>query len=478
MAHDDGTANGGAGRTSDHIGAEHYAYLLRGAMQPGEMLQRIHRHVLDGCATCREGWEGLVSGQRRDLRELLAAFDEPIPWSSAPPPPTPLAKPSRYESAFSAQARNLAREAQRLAEDRRVASRQLAELLALPAGERVRAIEHSRTRWRSPAFAHLLVEEARERVRRSTREARELLDLVNVVLLWTPGAHRAEWARSLKVRAEAHRANVSRVAGDLPAAERAFLALRRRLRLESVADPGVDAEVASLEASLRWDQRRYAEAVELLDGAVLVYEAVGEREGLARVLIKRASVVQGLDRGEDALADLARARGLLDPKAQTFLYLCTIVAEAALLLDEERPEEAERLLAETGGAFAAARETWWTLRFQHLEGRTALGRGDLGRAERRLGEAREGFLAQGLPQDTANASLDLALVHLHQGRTEEVHRLCAEIAPYFQGCGVERDALATLALFACATTADAAALAAALRRHLAGAVARATPPPS
>jgi len=480
MAEDDGTANDWPSKTADHIGSEHYAYLLRGAMLPGEMLQRIHRHVLDGCATCREGWEGLVSGQRRDLRDLLAGFDEPIPFDPTPPPSTPLTKPSHYESAFSAQATNLAREAQRLAGDQRRARRQLGELLALPPGKRERAIQRSQKRWRTPAFAHLLVEEARERVRRSPREARELLDLVHPVLLWIPDAHGAEWARTLLVRAEAHRANVLRVAGDLPAADRLFVALRRRLRLEPVVDPGVDAEVASLEASLRWDQRRYADAAELLDGAVLVSEAVGEREGLARALIKRASVVQCMDRSEEALADLARARGLLDPREESFLYLFTVVGTVPLLLDEGRPEEAERLLAEAEGAFAAAREPWWALRLRYLEGRAALARGDLLRAERRLGEARDGFLGQALPQDTANASLDLALVHLHQGRTEDVRRLCREIAPYFQGCGVERDALAALALFVNATTADAAALAAGLRRHLAAAAVarRAAPPPS
>jgi tetratricopeptide (TPR) repeat protein len=486
MREDDGTPTGSAGGTSwstgdtEHVGVEHYVYLLRGAMKPGELLQRIHRHVLDGCATCREAWDGLVSGQRRDLRELLAGYDEAIPFDSTPPPPTPLTRPSPYETAFSTRARTLARAAQRLAEDRRQARRQLAELLAIPAGRRERVIERAQNRWRTPAFAHLLVEEARERVRRSPREAQELLDLVHPVLLWTPGAHGTDWAQALLVRAEAHRANALRVAGDLPAAERRFLALRRRLRVEPVADPAVDAEVASLEASLRADQRRDVDAVELLDGAVIVYEAVSEREGLARVLIQRAAVLQDLDRGEEALGDLDRARGLLDPREQSFLYLFTVVGTVPLLLDEGRPEEAEQLLAEAERTVAAAREPWWGLRFRYLAGRAAFALGELGQAEIRLREARDGFLAQGLPQDTANASLDLALVHLHQGRTAEVRRLCREIAPYFEGCGVERDALAILALFARATAADAAALAAELRRHLerAATARRAAPPPS
>jgi hypothetical protein len=64
----------------------------------------------------------------------------------------------------------------------------------------------------------------------------------------------------------------------------------------------VEAELASLEASLRRDQRRYEEAAVLLDRAALLYEEEGEAEGLARVLIKRADIHQPANRRRKALA--------------------------------------------------------------------------------------------------------------------------------------------------------------------------------
>lgn len=289
-----------------------------------------------------------------------------------------------------------------------------------------------------------------------------------------------ETSRRQHRRNEAHRANALRVAGDLPAAERLFGDVRRRLANAPLADSAVYAEVASLEASLRWDQARREEALTLLDQGVLIYQEVGEREGLARVLIQRASIAQQLERPDEALADLERARGLVDPQEQTFLYLFTVVGSAPILLDVERYEEAERVLLEAEEAFEAAIEPWWALRFRHFKGRAALGRGELERAEQLLEGAREGCADQQLPHDAAAISLDLALVYLHQGRTANVRRLCREIASIFQARGVDRGALASLALFQKATVVDAAALAqvAELRRYLRAALPAPGGPPA
>lgn len=451
-----------------HVALEHYLLLFRGKMTPGEMLKRIHRHVLEGCESCREGWNELVEGQRVDIGELLAGLNEPIPFDSTPPADTPVLKPSPYESAFSAAARRVTDAADRLAKEKRHARRELKTLLAIAPAKRRQAIVTSKTSFRSPALANLLVEEARERVRSSWQEAIELLELANKVVVWSADGPTSTWGRSLLVRIEAHRANARRVAGDLGDAERRFRTVRHHLAVDPIADPSLDAEVASLEASLRADQARLDEAITLLDQAVLIYQEVEEREGLARVLIKRASVAQEFERHEQALADLERARGLVDPRKQGFLYLFTVVGSAPILLDLERYEEAEQMVVDAEESFTATAEPWWSLRLRYFRGRAALGRGDLERASDLLGDARQGLLDQELPHDAAAASLHLALVYLHQGRTADVRRLCREIAPIFQGCGVERTALASLALFEQATAADAVALiqVAELRRHL------------
>jgi tetratricopeptide (TPR) repeat protein len=461
-----------------HVGLDQYLLLFRGRMTSGEMLKRIHRHLLAGCESCRAGWDELVEAERADIGELLAGQTEPIPFDPTPPADTPILQPSPYESAFSAAAKRVTEAADRLARDKRHARRELTALLALPAEKRRRSIARAKTSFRSPALANLLVEEARERVRSSWQEAIELLELARRIVVWSTDGPTSTWGRSLMLRVQAHRANAHRVGGDLGEAERRFRSVRHHLAVDPIADPSLDAEVASLEASLRWDQARHQEAATLLDQAVLIYQEVGEREGLARVLIQRASIAQQLERADQALADLERARGLVDPRTPEFLYLLIVVGSAPILLDLERYEEAERVLADAEGAFAATAELWWAFRFRYFQGRVALGRGELERAADLLGDARQGLLEQELPHDAAAASLHLALVHLHQGRTARVRGLCREIAPIFQGCGVEHAALASLALFEQATAADAAAIeqVAQLSRHLRAARAGRRPP--
>lgn len=440
-----------------HLTPEVYAMILDGTLPPRTLARALHEHLREICSTCADEWAA--------ARALGLV------------PPVPEERPRELQGgavrsavAFSPEARRLEASARRVRSTRRQAQKELSLLLARRPERREEAIINARRRYRSRAFVELLIERGGELVRSAPRQAEHLFDLAQVSLLWAPGGLDSDWGRSLQVRAEAQRANSLRVAGDLNAAEQAFAAVRRRLAAVPLDDSTIYGEVASLEASLLWDQKRRDEAVVVLDQAVLVFQDAGDREGLARALIKRASVQREIDRFDDALAGLARARNLLDREEHTFLYLCAVVAEAPILLDLGRHEEAERVLAEAGDAFEAVQEPWWALRFRYLLGRAALGRGDLDRAELLLAEARQGFLDQGLPQDTANASLDLALVHLHQGRTAEVRRLCSETVPYFRACGLGRDALAALTLFQRSTAADAAALArlAELRRHLSG----------
>lgn len=458
---------------ADHVGLEHYLAVRRGKEGAGELLRRMHRHVLEGCPECRRQWEALVGEEKADLGELLAGERGEVPFDPAPPPPRAgrPARLARYATAFSSAAEKVNEAATALQWERTMAQRNLAKLLSYAPSQRRAALRRSRQRFRSPALAMHLVQEARTRVRRSPAEALELLNLVRPVLEIIPGALGQEWAVGLELVASALRANALRVSGDLNAADRAFRDTRRMLARAELADPApIEAEVASLEASLRRDQRRYDEAAVLLDRAVLLYEAEGETEGLARALIQRADIRQLFEQHEAALVDLEQARGLVHHERQPFLHLLAVVSSVPTLLDIGRARDAERVLA-MAAANPATGEPWWRLRILHLRGRIALALLDLERAAHLLTGVREGSIELGLPYDTAAATLELAVVALYQGDTRRVRELAREIAPLFEGCGVVREALAALALFEKAKRADAPALAlaAALRRHLAAA---------
>lgn len=68
--------------------------------------------------------------------------------------------------------------------------------------------------------------------------------------------------------------------------------------------------------------------------------------------------------------------------------------------------------------------------------------------------ARDGFLAEGIPYDTALVALELALLYAEQGRSAELKRLAAELVPVFASGQIHREALAALAFFRQAVEAE------------------------
>jgi tetratricopeptide (TPR) repeat protein len=431
-----------------HLTGDLLRLAIAGELPPGTLSRALHRHLLEACPGCAREW-----------REAVPRLAEAAPRA---------ADAGRAALPGGGDARELARQARAVSRARTVARRDLLRLLRTPPESWRQMVADSRSRFRSRATVELVVAHGRELTRSDPHLAAELLAFVPQLLLWAPGGLESDWARDLAVRAEARRANAVRVTGDLAAADRLFELARRRLAAKPAADRTVYAEVASLEASLRRDERRYEEAGSLLDRAVFLSNEAGDREGVARALIQRAEIGQHFERHDEALADLARARELLDADQQPFLYLLAVCSAAPTLLDLGRPAEAEHLLLQAEAA-AVAVEPWWALRIRYLKGRAAHLKGDRDRAIQLLGEARRGFVAQKLPYDVAAVSLDLALVHLDRGAAREAARLARQIAPVFRAVGVEREALATLRVFQQATAEEARRHLAALRQHLAAA---------
>ena len=61
--------------------------------------------------------------------------------------------------------------------------------------------------------------------------------------------------------------------------------------------------------------------------------------------------------------------------------------------------------------------------------------------------ARDGFLEKYMAFDAALVSLDLAVVYLRAGRTEEVRSLAEAMIPIFKSQEIHREALAALVMF-------------------------------
>jgi hypothetical protein len=138
---------------------------------------------------------------------------------------------------------------------------------------------------------------------------------------------------------------------------------------------------------------------------------------------------------------------LIDPEREPRLLLCARHTRVFYIADLGRFQEAQRLYFEARPLYRSFNEPWVQNRRKWVRGKIAKGLGQLRQAETQLLSARDGFLAEGIPYDTALVSLELALLYAEQGRTEDLKRLSAEMVPVFASRHIHREALAALTFF-------------------------------
>ncbi len=467
--------------TASHLSPELLRLVLEGELPPKSLARLALLHVTELCPECRRAWESFKASPPAAAGELEA------PAAEAPAPPPP----GRYDEAFARAAAVFAAHAGHRAPGDAPAGSPDAppaalveELLALPAAERLCRVEAPQSRFRGRGLVEALLEASFAHRRRDPAEARERAALAAAVLEATPGARAAageeapEWAQALSVRALAYTANADRCAGDLAAADSLLRHVRARLARFPLNDAALHAEVSSLEASLRLDQRRLPEAEALLDRAVLLYREAGEPRQVAKVCIQQGAVHRLRSELDEAAGRLREALRLLAGDAgDDALRRDAVVNLALVLCDADQPAAARDLLEDHRPLIAADADEWMRLRCRWVEGRVALALGESSGAADALAEVRRGFLHRGEAFNAALVGLDLAMLHLAAGRGADVRHLAAEMAPVFLRLEVEPPAAASLVLFQRAAAAEELTLEAVrrLRRQLLAARRAASP---
>lgn len=326
----------------------------------------------------------------------------------------------------------------------RAARRDLQEILGLEPGERIARIGRARSRFRGVTLAALLLDEAKRHMPAAPGTVYELAEVAVAVLLRTPDV---SGLYDVFVRALAYRANAQRARGDLLEAASTIRKARDLMRTHGATDPLVYAEVDWIEGALAKDQRRFQEAEELLVRAVNLFALAGPKEQAAQSLLTLGLLYYDRDDFGKAIAVTRSAVDMLDPEQEPRTYLCARYNLALFLADSGNHRAAAEELQQDEALYRSFPDLWTSLRQRWLQGKIALGLGDLKGAERHLTTARTGFIAEGIGYDAAMVSLDLALVYVQEGRTGEVKHLAEEMHQIFAGGGVHREAVATLVLF-------------------------------
>ena len=387
---------------------------------------------LDSIATNLE--RSLAAAGRSAAATLLASLTEPVePWERKGPP----------------------------AEADRVLAACLWEVLApLAPGERRLLVEKS-PEFQTWALAERLCHESEEAASDDAELALELADLALRAAELAPGEE--PWRLRLTGYCLGFVASARRVRNDQRAAEEAFARARQHWQEGETGDPArllAEWRLLDLEASLRRDQRRFAESLELSDRAL----AVAPPEAAARILVKKAVAFEHLGEPERAIATLRQAASLIDDQPEPRLLFALRFNLATNLCHLDHHAEAALLLPEIRQMAKALRKGLDQLRVDWLEGRIAAGRGRPAAALVAFTRVRGEFLARDMAYDAALVTLELAALHAAAGRTAEVKRLAQETAQVFRDNGIHREAQAALQLFQQA--ADQEALTAELARRL------------
>lgn len=259
------------------------------------------------------------------------------------------------------------------------------------------------------------------------------------------GAVRRGARQALLAEAWAYVGNALRVLGDLRNADaaigRALATANRRTRRR-----GVWARVAHRAGALRRRQQRFDEARELLRSAVATYESTEDSHSAGMALVSLA--ITEYEAGDPIAAACAITRALrqLSPNLHPRFVLHAAGNLAFYLLEIGRaPDAAECFQAVKRGSGArtprsvSLRLSWLEAKLAHAAGRRMV-------AQRLLEHVRRGFIALGLPHETALASLEIALRHAEDGRLAEVADLTAEAYPIFISRDLPAPAMATLLL--------------------------------
>ncbi len=276
-------------------------------------------------------------------------------------------------------------------------------------------------------------------------EALHLADLAVLIATKSPGSE--GWRSRLAGFCWAHLANARRVANDFAGADKAFARAWELWKAGTVSAPDLLPEwrMLDLEGSFRRDQRRFPEALALLEQAKVGSQ--GNKNAVGRILLKKEFVLEQMGDSEGALVTLQEATPIIESIADPRLLFALRFKVANNLWHLKRYQEAEGLLSELRELAVQLGNELDLIRIVWLEARIAAGQGRRDDAVVGLESVCQEFTARNLPYDAALSSLDLALLWLEAGQTAKVRQISITMAWIFKDGGIQREALAALSLF-------------------------------
>lgn len=389
-----------------HLSIETLAKWLAGRLEHDGVLREVVPHLLASCPVCRQ-----QSEQIRRLQEEVGHWDEEVAALEGPEAPGLLARIETH-----------------------------------PFEEQVRLAEKDEV-FHTWALCQLLLRKSLEAVFDSPMLALERADLAVRISRHLGEAYHPEWVLGLRGRAFAYLGNARRVVGEPHSAEAAFRKAETCLARCQSTDPRIEAEILDMKSSLRLDQRRFPDALELSAEALRLYREAEDFHGVGIAILKKGKILEeagNFDGAIDWLGKNAAAEELLqEPR----LFACSRFNLVCCLIRAERFREAAPLLPQAWDLIRPHAKPADLIRLRWAEGSIAFGLGRIENAEAAFREVQREFLNRGMDYNAALVSLDLAVLLSQEGRAAELKRLAAELMAAFEAREIYREATAALLLF-------------------------------
>ncbi|MFY9819934.1 MAG: tetratricopeptide repeat protein [Thermoanaerobaculia bacterium] len=396
-------------------------------------LSRPHLEVVDhliGCATCRRRFQGIL--RQRSMSKKTADI---LPWPR---------RPAETET-VQAEGQDLLDRGRALAKERMEAPSLFVELTRQPVEQQDLLL--SLPRFHSWGLLELLLERSLEAGINHPERGEELGRLaLRLSDHLDAGYYGEERIEDLRARAWGYIGNSYRLRCDFQRADEIFASAYEHLR-RGTQDSLERAVLLDLEASLRREQRRFEEAFKLLRRAVALFLQSDQRHRAGRSLVNLSIVYHYAGDPEGGIPILFQAVELIDPEQEPRLLLCARHNLIDYLAASGRYLEAQRVYREARTLYRSFPDAWSQNRRKWVKGKIASGLGQEEQAESLFRAAREGFIGEGVPYDTAFVSLELAVLYARQGRMADLKELAAEMAPLFSSLHIHSEALVALAYF-------------------------------
>lgn len=317
----------------------------------------------------------------------------------------------------------------------------LAALEAHPP-HRQETLARNHPRFRSLPLSNLLLERSEAARRHDLKEA---VRLAHLSLLVTSQLETGVEVQEHRVRAWAKLGNVLRLQGEVFAAERAFEEAQRQLT-QGRENENLRAQLFSLWASLRFDQRRFEESIRASQEYGRICRRLGDAQEVARAFIQEAIAVLESGRPGRSTHLLVEAARLVDGQREPALVLIIGHNIARAYTDAARPKEALRIYVELRDLYPQMQDSSFQLKGLWLEGEILAALGHLESAASIFRKVHSEFLERGMNYEAALAALDLAGAQAKIGLFSDLTETVQQILPVFRALGIEREVAASVIL--------------------------------